>query len=34
MMGKIDPDLRLPLCPMGQENRDKLKQVMKDSGLI
>lgn len=34
MMGKIDPELRLPLCPMGQENRDKLKQVMKDSGLI
>lgn len=22
MMGKIDPELRLPLCPMGSENRE------------
>jgi 4-hydroxy-tetrahydrodipicolinate synthase len=34
MMGKIDPELRLPLCPMGQENRDKLVRVLKDAGLI
>lgn len=34
LMGKIDPELRLPLCPMSPENRDKLTQVMKDYGLI
>ncbi|KAF4515895.1 hypothetical protein B566_EDAN000131 [Ephemera danica] len=34
MMGKIDPELRLPLCPMGKENRDKLMQVMKEARFI
>ncbi|CUQ66221.1 4-hydroxy-tetrahydrodipicolinate synthase [Candidatus Nitrospira inopinata] len=34
MMGKIDPELRLPLCPMGQETRDKLRHVLKDMNLI
>ncbi|MEQ1794348.1 MAG: 4-hydroxy-tetrahydrodipicolinate synthase [Nitrospira sp.] len=34
MMGKIDPELRLPLCPMGKDNRDKLLQVMKESRFI
>jgi 4-hydroxy-tetrahydrodipicolinate synthase len=34
MMGKIDPELRLPLCPMAQDTRDKLIQVLKDTGLI
>jgi 4-hydroxy-tetrahydrodipicolinate synthase len=34
MMGKIEPELRLPLCPMAQENRDKLVRVLKDAGLI
>lgn len=34
MMGKIDPELRLPLCPMSQETRDKLRQVLKDMNLI
>lgn len=34
MMGKIDPELRLPLCPMGQETRAKLRQVLKDMNLI
>ncbi len=34
MMGKIEEELRLPLCPMGQENRDKLARVMKEYGLI
>jgi 4-hydroxy-tetrahydrodipicolinate synthase len=34
MMGRIDPELRLPLCPMAQENRDKLIRVLKDAGLI
>jgi 4-hydroxy-tetrahydrodipicolinate synthase len=34
MMGKIDPELRLPLCPMAQDTREKLIRVLKDSGLI
>jgi 4-hydroxy-tetrahydrodipicolinate synthase len=34
MMGKIDPELRLPLCSMGKDNRDKLMQVMKESRFI
>jgi 4-hydroxy-tetrahydrodipicolinate synthase len=34
MMGKIDPELRLPLCPMAQDNREKLVRVLKDMGLI
>ncbi|MDO9118911.1 MAG: 4-hydroxy-tetrahydrodipicolinate synthase [Nitrospira sp.] len=34
MMGKIDPELRLPLCPMGKEYRDKLVQVMKEARFI
>lgn len=34
MMGKIDPELRLPLCPMAQDTRGKLVRVLKDAGLI
>jgi 4-hydroxy-tetrahydrodipicolinate synthase len=34
MMGKIDPELRLPLCPMAPDNRDRLVRVLKDAGLI
>jgi len=34
MMGKIDPELRLPLCPMAQDIREKLVHVLKDAGLI
>jgi 4-hydroxy-tetrahydrodipicolinate synthase len=34
MMGKIDPELRLPLCPMAQDTREKLTRVLKDAGLI
>ena len=34
MMGKIQPDLRLPLCPMSTDNRDKLARALKDYGLI
>jgi 4-hydroxy-tetrahydrodipicolinate synthase len=34
MIGKIDPELRLPLCPMGKENRDKLMQVLTEARLI
>lgn len=34
MMGKIDSELRLPLCGMGADNREKLVCVLKDMGLI
>ena len=34
MMGKIDPELRLPLCSMGHDAREKLLQVMKDGRFI
>lgn len=34
MMGKIDPELRLPLCPMAPDTREKLVRVLKDAGLI
>lgn len=34
MMGKIDPELRLPLCAMGTDNRNQLVRVMKEMQLI
>jgi 4-hydroxy-tetrahydrodipicolinate synthase len=34
MMGKIDPELRLPLCAMGAETKTQLTRVLKDMGLI
>lgn len=34
LMGKIDPELRLPLCPMGQDTREKLIGVLKEVALI
>jgi len=34
LMGKIDPELRLPLCPMGQDTREKLIGVLKEAALI
>ncbi|MBK8277727.1 MAG: 4-hydroxy-tetrahydrodipicolinate synthase [Nitrospira sp.] len=34
MMGKIDPELRLPLCPMAQDTREKLIQALKEASLI
>ena len=34
MMNKIDPELRLPLAPLSSDNRERLRHVMKDSGLI
>jgi 4-hydroxy-tetrahydrodipicolinate synthase len=34
MMGRIDPELRLPLCPMGSDNRNQLARVMKEMRLI
>ena len=34
MMGRIDPELRLPLCAMATETKDQLTRVLKDAGLI
>jgi 4-hydroxy-tetrahydrodipicolinate synthase len=34
MMGKINPELRLPLCPLSSENRDRLARILKECGLI
>ncbi|HEU4685986.1 MAG TPA: 4-hydroxy-tetrahydrodipicolinate synthase [Nitrospira sp.] len=34
LMGKIDPELRLPLCPMGAETKNQLTRVLKDMGLV
>jgi len=34
MMGKIEYELRLPLCPMSEKNEGTLKKVMQDYGLI
>lgn len=34
MMGKIDGEVRLPLTPMSDENRNKLARVLKEYGLV
>lgn len=34
MMGKIDPELRLPLCRMAEKNEAQLKNAMQQYGLI
>ncbi|MBM4313280.1 MAG: 4-hydroxy-tetrahydrodipicolinate synthase [Deltaproteobacteria bacterium] len=34
MMGKIDPELRLPLCRMSEKNEALLKSAMRQYGLI
>jgi 4-hydroxy-tetrahydrodipicolinate synthase len=34
MMGKIDGELRLPLCPMAPETKQKLAGALKDYGLV
>jgi 4-hydroxy-tetrahydrodipicolinate synthase len=34
MMGKISEEFRLPLCPMAEANKEKLKKALKDYGLI
>jgi 4-hydroxy-tetrahydrodipicolinate synthase len=34
ILGRDAGELRLPLCPMSAENRDKLARAMKDYGLI
>jgi len=34
LMGKIDGEMRLPLCPMAPANLEKLKKALRDYGLI
>ncbi len=34
LMGKITEEFRLPLCPMSDANKEKLKKALKDYGLI
>jgi 4-hydroxy-tetrahydrodipicolinate synthase len=34
MMGKMDGEIRLPLCPMASETREKLARALKEHGLI
>ncbi len=34
MMGRIEPSLRLPLCEMSANNRERLSEVLKEFGLI
>jgi 4-hydroxy-tetrahydrodipicolinate synthase len=34
LMGKIDGEMRLPLCPMAPANLEKLKAALKDYGLV
>lgn len=34
LMGRIAPEIRLPLCPMGNENKGKLLAVLKAAGLV
>ncbi|MFC1580954.1 4-hydroxy-tetrahydrodipicolinate synthase [Thermodesulfobacteriota bacterium] len=34
MMGKIDGELRLPMCPLAPANKDKLEKALQDYGLI
>lgn len=34
MMGKINEELKLPLCEMAQANKEKLKGILKNAGLI
>ncbi|MBC8414713.1 MAG: 4-hydroxy-tetrahydrodipicolinate synthase [Nitrospira sp.] len=34
MMGRIEEEMRLPLCSMSNENREKLKKVLINYGLI
>ncbi len=34
LMGRITEEFRLPLCPMADTNKEKLKKALKDYGLI
>ena len=34
LMGRINEEFRLPLCPMSEANKEKLKKALRDYGLI
>ena len=34
MMGMLEPEFRLPMCPMGTANRERLRAVLVQHGLI
>jgi 4-hydroxy-tetrahydrodipicolinate synthase len=34
LMGKVDVEMRLPLCPMASANLERLRKALKDYGLI
>ena len=34
LMGKIEEEMRLPLCPMAAENKEKLKNILVNYGLM
>ncbi len=34
LMGKIEEELRLPLCPMSTENKEKLKNILINYGVM
>jgi 4-hydroxy-tetrahydrodipicolinate synthase len=34
LMGKIQEEMRLPLCPMNAENKEKLRNILKNFGLL
>jgi 4-hydroxy-tetrahydrodipicolinate synthase len=34
LLGKIQPEVRLPLCPLGEKNRERLEGVLRTYGLL
>jgi len=34
LMGRIEPEFRLPMCPMNEKNRERLAVVLRAAGLI
>jgi 4-hydroxy-tetrahydrodipicolinate synthase len=34
LMGKIAPEFRLPLCPMGEKNRERLEAALRSAGIL
>ena len=34
LMGKIQEEMRLPLCPMAGENKEKLKKILENYGVM
>ncbi len=34
LMGRIEPEIRLPLLPLSERNRERLQVVLKETGLL